>query len=193
MKDFSDDLAAFAHAIGIADFVFVGHSMGGAIAYQFAIDHADLLRGVVFVAPAGADGIEAPTEEMFAEQEKRKADRAYSIEVERRKRFYRPVPSWLAEQSAETLENSAPQFLREAWWGMTNLRLGDRLAEITVPALMIGADYDEAIPIESVISDFKRIPNCELAIIPRCNHWPPLEAPEEFAALLVDFADRVYA
>jgi pimeloyl-ACP methyl ester carboxylesterase len=193
MKDFSDDLAAFAGAIGISNFTLVGHSMGGSVAYQFAIDHGDLLKGVVFVTPAGADGISAPSDEMFAEQAKRQADRAYSISVEEKKQFYRPVPEWMYEQSAITLENTSPAFLREAWWAMTNLRLGDRLVEITAPALMIGADHDESIRVDMVVSDYERIPNCGLYVFARCNHWPLLEATEEFAGVLTDFVSGINA
>ena len=191
MTHFSDDLAAFAKALDLPKFTFVGHSMGGSIAYQFAIDHGDLLNGVVFVTPASADGIPEPTEEMFAEQAKRKADRAYSIAVEGKKTFWRPVPADMPEQSATTLEQCSDAFLRESWWGMTNLRLGDRLGEITVPALMIGADHDESVPLDDVVADYKRIPNCGLHVFSRCNHWPPLEAPEEFARVLTDFVEHL--
>ena len=193
MKDFADDLAAFAGAVGISSFTLVGHSMGGAVAYQFAVDHGELLKAVVFVTPAGADGIDAPSEAMFAEQAKRQADRAYSVSVERKKQFYRPVPDSIYEQSAITLEQASPAFLREAWQGMADLRLGDRLGEIAVPALMVGADHDESIELQTVIDDYSRIPNCGLYIFSRSNHWPLLEAPEEFAALLVDFVEGVNA
>lgn len=191
MADFSDDIGGLARTLGLPRFILVGHSMGGAVAYQFAIDHQEMLRAVMFVTPAPADGIEAPTEEMFAEQARRKADRAYSLEVERRKTFYRPVPPDMAEQSAESLDNSSEAFLRESWWAMTGLRLGDRLASINVPALMVGADHDESVPLVDIMPDYHRIPNCGLYVFSRCNHWPTLEAPDEFAALVVDFADAV--
>ncbi len=127
----------------------------------------------------------------FAEQARRKADRAFSLEVERKKTFYRPVPPDMAEQSAESLDNSSEAFLRESWWAMTNLRLGDRLASINVPALMVAADHDASVPLVDSMPDYHRIPNCGLYVFSRCNHWPTLEAPDEFAAMVVDFADGV--
>lgn len=191
MSDFSDDIAGLARTLGLPKFILVGHSMGGSIAYQFAVDHGDLLRGVVFVTPAPADGIEEPAEAMFADQARRKADRAYSIEVERKKKFFRPVPADMAEQSATTLENSSDAFLRESWGAMAKLRLGDRLSTINVPALLVGADHDESVPLTDILPDYHRIPNCGLYVFSRCNHWPTLEAPDEFAAMVVDFADGI--
>lgn len=193
MRDFSDDLAAFARSLGVSGFTMVGHSMGGTISYQFALDHADLLKAVVFVTPASADGIEAPTEDMFADQAKRKADNAYSIEVARKSRFFRPVGDWFFQQSARTLAESDDNYLRESWWGMTDFHEGDRLGEIQTPALMIGADHDESVPLSDVLADWKRIHGCGLYVFSRCNHWPPQEAPDEFARVLLDFLDGVNA
>src|SRR5918911_1694474 len=40
----SSDLSAFAEALELRSFHLVGHSLGGAIALQFALEHADRLR-----------------------------------------------------------------------------------------------------------------------------------------------------
>jgi pimeloyl-ACP methyl ester carboxylesterase len=191
IRDFSEDLAAFARALGLRDFTFVGHSMGGTIAYQFAIDHGDLLKAVVIVTPAAADGIEAPSEEMFETYARRKADPRFNLEVARRTKFYRPGTDWIPEQSAELLLPVSDALLREAWWAMTNLRLGARLGEIAVPALMIGADHDESTPLDTILPDWRRIPGCALHVFSRCNHWPPQEAPDEFTEVLTNFIDGV--
>lgn len=46
-------LVALLDSLGIADAVLVGHSMGGAIAGQVAIDHPERVRGLVLIGPAG--------------------------------------------------------------------------------------------------------------------------------------------
>jgi pimeloyl-ACP methyl ester carboxylesterase len=51
LRDFADDLAALAAAATLPAFHLVGWSMGGGIAMQYAIDHADRLRSITLVNP----------------------------------------------------------------------------------------------------------------------------------------------
>jgi len=46
-------VVAVLDSLGIADAVLVGHSMGGAIAAQVAIEHPARVRGLVLIGPAG--------------------------------------------------------------------------------------------------------------------------------------------
>lgn len=56
LRDWSDDLHAFVSALGWDSFVFAGWSMGGGIAMQYAIDHAEKLAGLVLIAPLSPFG-----------------------------------------------------------------------------------------------------------------------------------------
>ncbi len=42
---------------------YVGHSMGGKIGYQFALDHPDVLKGLFLVAPTAARAYFLPPDE----------------------------------------------------------------------------------------------------------------------------------
>ena len=189
---FSADLAAFAGALGISDFTYVGHSMGGSIGYQFALDHPSLLKAAVFVTPASADGEPQPTAGYFEEQDRRRNDHNYALQAYRQNRYYRPVDvEAIAQQSAKSLAQCSESFLRGSFQGMADLRLGGRLGEIRVPTLMIGADHDDAVSLDSVLADYGRIPGCGLHVFSRCNHWPLLEVPDELTGVLLDFIQSV--
>lgn len=56
MRDFSDDIFSLAGATGWDGFVLLGWSMGGGVAMQFAIDHSDMLKGLVLEAPLSPFG-----------------------------------------------------------------------------------------------------------------------------------------
>jgi pimeloyl-ACP methyl ester carboxylesterase len=56
LRDFSDDLYSLSQAMGVQSFHLVGHSMGGAVAMQYAIDHPQQLRSLTLVAPGSPYG-----------------------------------------------------------------------------------------------------------------------------------------
>jgi pimeloyl-ACP methyl ester carboxylesterase len=63
LKAYSDALAEMLDRLGVAKVDLVGHSYGGAVAAQFALDHPDRVRRIVFidaatyVEPSAAEGI----------------------------------------------------------------------------------------------------------------------------------------
>ncbi|WP_376793301.1 alpha/beta hydrolase [Thermoflexus sp.] len=56
LRDFSDDLHALVETLKLERFHLVGHSMGGGIAMQYAIDHADRILSLVLVDPLSPFG-----------------------------------------------------------------------------------------------------------------------------------------
>ena len=60
--DYAKDLAALVERLELGPVVAIGHSMGGQIVAELALEHPDLVAAVVVVDPAyGADEIEAST------------------------------------------------------------------------------------------------------------------------------------
>ena len=56
LRDFSDDLDAFASALGWDRFFLLGWSMGGGVAMQYAMDHSQKLLGLILEAPLSPYG-----------------------------------------------------------------------------------------------------------------------------------------
>ena len=56
VQNFAIDLHNAVSALGLSDFILVGHSMGGATVTQFALSHQDMLRGLVLLNPAPLAG-----------------------------------------------------------------------------------------------------------------------------------------
>jgi pimeloyl-ACP methyl ester carboxylesterase len=67
------------------------------------------------------------------------------------------------------------------------------MARITVPSLMVVAEWDAALrpelaePMKGLVDDL------ELVTIPRCGHWTQQEHPEELNRILVDWLRRRFA
>ena len=56
VRDYSDDLAAFVDALHMESIHLLGWSLGGNVAMQYAIDHADHLRSLILEAPGAPYG-----------------------------------------------------------------------------------------------------------------------------------------
>lgn len=56
MRDFSDDVDAFAVSLGWDSFYILGWSLGGGVAMQYAIDHSEKLLGIILEAPLSPFG-----------------------------------------------------------------------------------------------------------------------------------------
>lgn len=55
-RDWSDDVAEFAAALGWDRFALAGWSMGGCVAMQYAIDHGEQLTGLILINPGSPYG-----------------------------------------------------------------------------------------------------------------------------------------
>lgn len=56
MRDFSDDVIALMDALEVKKAILVGHSVGGGVVMQLAIDHPDRVAGLVLEAPVSPFG-----------------------------------------------------------------------------------------------------------------------------------------
>ena len=60
VRDFSDDLAAFAHALHLPPFHLLGWSLGGNIVMQYTIDHPEGVRSLTLEATGSPLALAAP-------------------------------------------------------------------------------------------------------------------------------------
>ncbi|MBQ9059442.1 MAG: alpha/beta hydrolase [Atopobiaceae bacterium] len=63
LRDHSDDLYALAQTLGWESFGLLGWSMGGGAVMQFAIDHPEMLTGLILEAPLAPFGFAGTTDE----------------------------------------------------------------------------------------------------------------------------------
>ena len=76
---------------------------------------------------------------------------------------------------------------------MSNLRLRERLGDLTVPVLVVGGDRDNTVGLDNILADFLALPSASrsLHIFHGIGHSPNVAIPEEFARLLAAFIEEV--
>jgi 4,5:9,10-diseco-3-hydroxy-5,9,17-trioxoandrosta-1(10),2-diene-4-oate hydrolase len=67
----------------------------------------------------------------------------------------------------------------------------DRLAEIRIPALIIGGKRDDLVPIKHSRLLAEEIPHAQLVVFEECGHMVMLESPENYPRTIQDFLDQL--
>jgi 2-hydroxy-6-oxonona-2,4-dienedioate hydrolase len=172
---YADVLASFMDTLSIERFSIVGHSMGGIIAQQLALDHPDRIERLVLygTAPCG----DLPTRfETWAQT----IDRFERLGLEASADV---VASWFVGGTKHPLYEFAVDtgrgFTVPAAVNAMNIvprwDIRDRVASITAPTLVIAGDRDRATTPGIAMSLWGQMPNSHLCIVPGCSHAIHLE------------------
>lgn len=192
IKQYSDDVFGLARSLGLKDFTYVGHSMGGTIGFQFLVDHQDLLKAAVLCAPTDSNGYAGWDQNAIDDMRAHRTDRPYHLQ-NNRAYYVRPVAEDYLQASTDQGMRVSDGHLYDSIDAMRDLHLADRLADIRVPVLFVAADRDEGVPPDMVARDFERTPGASFQVFHRSNHSMMVEVPDQFTTMLIDFVQSVAA
>jgi pimeloyl-ACP methyl ester carboxylesterase len=95
------------------------------------------------------------------------------------------MPDAVIDQWYEDSVSWADDAYDQAWDSMVSLALGDLVAAIQAPTLMVVGDRDFLRA--DNLRDAARIPTCALQVFYRVGHNIQFDVPDEFVALLDEF------
>lgn len=183
----------------------VGHSLGAWVAMKHAARRHPLVRGVVAVSPVGLSPrlplrywplAIRPVAELLAER----------VMAPTRANVERILTDVMADRSSVipefvdyvTAHVSRPPVTHpfhlihrtiEPFRLRRELRLSrEELEAIRCPVTVVHGALDPLIPIAGVRSAIGLIPGAKLAVMEGCGHVPPIERPQELAALILEAA-----
>lgn len=189
----SDDLLRFIDRQGFDQVRLLGHSMGGKVAMQFALDHPDRLSHLVVVDiapvlyPANHDDVFAGLKslDLSTVKSRREADTLLQDKIPEASvrqflltNLYSDAQQFAWRMNLKVLESqydqiaAAPVASRGAYTGTTLFIKGER------------SDYIQPRYREAIATLF---PNAQARLMAGVGHWPHAEKPKAFNALVSRF------
>lgn len=175
------DLLALTGALGLDRVDLVGHSLGTAVALEFARRHGERVRSLCLIAPAWIDGMPAWLADPDA-QRSLKTDRA---KLGRALRAIAPRapegPDWerlVAESAQQDLEAALGAVGALVAWCP-----GDALAAIGCPSLVVVGSADQLTGGANA-QRAAEVLGARCVVLPGIGHSPPIEDPKTLAAIL---------
>jgi pimeloyl-ACP methyl ester carboxylesterase len=211
MSRYASFAAACLDDLGVRTAHLLGHSHGGFVALQFALDHAERLESLILydTAPLRTQELtDAATEEVtrFARrwpdrpeaaaaeqvwQEVNVARTRAVIDDESHRRFLEVfLPAYFADfrrTAAETGTDLTLRITHDPNRRPVHWDVRERLAEIGVPTLVIAGTYDVVCPLRYARVLQEGIPGARWCEFHASGHFAHIEEPDAFDAAVLEF------
>lgn len=185
------DLHELMDKLGIDRAHLVGISNGGMIAQVFALNYPEKVGKIVLVDTTSRISpiVDRALDAWIA------AAQAGGIAL----LFDIALPSLFAESFIEknsellktlkelSIGRNTPEAVVNLAKGCKTLDVTERLSEIDKPTLIIHGEEDILIPLKHAAVLHEKIKGSTLRVIKDCGHVPPIEKPEEFNRLVIEF------
>jgi pimeloyl-ACP methyl ester carboxylesterase len=189
VTQFAADTAAFLDQVVGGPAHIVGLSMGGMIAFQLGISRPDLTRSLVIVNSAPELRVRRRTARREMRQ-RRLAGRVFGMGAVGRVLGRRLLPG---SEQAELRREFARRWAQNDQTAYLNSldallswSVADQLGRITCPVLVVSADHD-FIPLAVKEQYVARLPHARLVVIPNSRHATPVDQPQHFNQVVLDF------
>ena len=181
LQDFVGDLHGLVERLELAPTALAGHSFGGSIVLEYAVQHPGDVSAVVAVgAPtelpdAGREGLRARAETVEHEG---MAAVAETVATNGTAASFREARPDELRAYVELLESADPASYAATCRAVADLDIGDHLSRIAAPVLLVAGDRDGVAPPELNARNAERIARASFVEIPDCGHIVPWEKPE---------------
>lgn len=192
MDLFADDLTALLDSLGIGRAVVGGMSMGGYVLFNLLERYPERLAAACFIVTRSEADNEAGKEKrLMLAHDLKKFGSKVAAEIFDKTLFTSETAQIQPELAAEVhgwLMEKDPRGLAGGLFAMRERKdYTPLLAGFYLPSLVIGAEYDQAIPVENTRALARRLPLHKFCLIPGAGHLANLEQPEAFNNCLLDF------
>lgn len=186
---YAGQMIEFLAAMGLYQAVFVGHSMGGAVALEMAASYPTHVAGLGLIATGAYLGVDPS----FLENLSNLVTRPTALANFQARAFGPLAAPALTERCMQTIQETRPSVLSGDWRACADFDLRERITRIEAPAWVIAGAEDRVIPIAYAHFLADRLAAARLQIIPGAGHMVIVEQPEKVASGLQQFLGALTA
>jgi 4,5:9,10-diseco-3-hydroxy-5,9,17-trioxoandrosta-1(10),2-diene-4-oate hydrolase len=202
LTDLAQFVREFMRVEGIERASLVGHSVGGAVSIQFAIQFPEQVNRLVLVDSGGLGKevsllLRLLTLPLVGERLSRPSRKGTAQLWE--EAFYDPAmvtEEWVDLYYELDCLPGNQEAMLATLRNLANLRgirdevlvpIRDNLGRITSPTLVVWGQQDSLMPVDHAQVAQSGIPGAKVHVLDRCGHMPQMEHPEAFNALVREF------
>jgi pimeloyl-ACP methyl ester carboxylesterase len=196
-------LDGFMNELGVDKAILVGNSAGGEVAAAYAIEHPERVQGLVLVDPAVGKGNRGRFPQWASSLMALPQVRHIAPLLVRtiaggmgndtiRMAWHDPSridPEVYAGYRRPLKADNWDKALYEFTIAGNPIDNSKRLADLTMPVLVITGDDDRIVPTEQSMQLSREIPGAELVVLKDCGHVPQEECPDQFMTSMQAFLE----
>jgi 3-oxoadipate enol-lactonase len=186
---FASDLRELLDQLGIQQCILIGHSMGGAVSMQFALDHPGFVTRLVVansVPTFQPRSLRQRFEISYRMLVMRLLGPRRLAQISALRMYPEPGQQTLRDKViARSVYNTTANYTA-ALRALTRWSIVDRLHELTMPALVLASEHDYYSREDSV-GFAHQLPRGRFHSFAGRHHGLPLEAPDEFNPVVQKF------
>ncbi|MEM2865779.1 MAG: alpha/beta hydrolase [Candidatus Hadarchaeales archaeon] len=186
IKGYAEVVAGMMEALGTEEAVVVGHSMGGAVALQLALDHPEKVKSLVLANTGAKLGVSPLLLEMLRENFRGALEVGWKSMLGRKGRRRDAELEGLKLE----MEGTRPEVGVADFEACNAFDCRSRLSEIKKPTLILGGTEDMLTPVWYHEYLHQHIQGSSLVILREVGHLSMVEDPASFNSALLDFLGR---
>lgn len=184
---YSQSVLEWLEAVGLHRAVFIGHSMGSAIALQLAIEHSQHVLALGLIGGGARLRVAAELIESTASS----TTFHNAIDAIIANSFSPETPAGITDAVTKRMAENRPSVLHADFLACDAFDETERAAEIVQPTLVIVGSEDRMTPVRYSQFLTSALPNARLEIIPGAGHMVMLERPQAVAGVIKPFLDEI--
>ena len=186
---YSDQMVDFLAALGLFQAVFVGHSMGGAVAIDLAVRHPAHVAGLGLISTGAYLGVDPA----FLENLANPLTVPNALHTFRTRAFSQATSPALIDRYMQVMKETRTSVLYGDWHACAAFDQRESVVHIESPAWIIAGSEDRLLPVAYAHFLAGRLPAARLQILPGAGHMALLEQPGQVSHGLVQFLSALSA